>query len=252
MALYFNAPKDGSTFATIGGSLESANSRLDFSEARIQKSEDGTYILFMQLDKATDLQAIGDKNWKFSPCLAQITLHKTEYERNKKVGDKWEKEKTSPTELEVFLCELFEEKADIFLAEDKAFSGFINLWDSPPTFKAIRTGKQADGSPIPEAGIAYILSNVYAVEPCEIDKLKELPQPQAKKSWGGGAKGQNEAEILKERKAFFLQTMNELKDEKTTEFATLNDTVYYLCNYSEDTTDHIAMTREILHLLMRR
>lgn len=250
MALYFNPPKDGDKFANLGGSLENANSKLVFSEARVQKIDDVTYKLFMQLDEATDVTNISDKNWKFQPCLAAIVLHSTEYERNKKQGDNWVKEKCQPSSVEVFFCELFEKEPDLFLNDESAFKGTINLWDSPTTFQALRTGKQPDGSEIPESGLAFVRMGMYSCTSTEIDKLKELPAVQAKKNWGGGGKGQTEAERLKERHAALLQYMNEMCLVSNKQFETLSDIHAYLSDYALEPEKQSITALNLLRVVM--
>lgn len=250
MALYFNVPKNGDTFAALGGSLENVNSMLTFSEARIQKLDDGVYKLCMFLESATDVQNISDKAWTFSPCFAAIVLHSTEYERSKKDGDNWVKIKTQPSPVEVFYCEYFEENADLFLNDEKAFKGKLNLWDSPTTFEALKTGKQPNGQDLPPGAKEYVLSGMIACESTEIDKLKELPAAPTKKSWGGGSKGQTEAERLKERTAQFVAHCNDMELLQNGKFETLSAIHLYFANYSNDAEVRSVTALNILRILM--
>lgn len=251
MTLYFNPPKDGDKFATIGGSLENVNTQLVFTEARIQKSDDGAYKLFMMLHEASDLAAVGDKNWKFSPCLTSIILRSEEYERNKKDNDgNWTKVKTQPTEVEKFFAELFEADAELFLNEEKAFKGSINLWDNAQTFAAIRTGKQPNGTDIPQSGLDFIKLGMINCESCDIDLLKDLPSPSnGKKGWSG-SKGQTEAEKLKERRAAVIDFMNEMGMSTTNPFEDLQQVHAYLSLYSEDAETQANTATNLLRILM--
>lgn len=78
MSLYYNEPKGDAKYATIGGSLDNANTRRDFEEAQILKQVDD-YILYGWFTHLTDLINFRNKDWNWSPQLARITFHSSRW-----------------------------------------------------------------------------------------------------------------------------------------------------------------------------
>lgn len=195
MAVFFNAPKDGSKFSSAWiKDWENINSNIEFDALRFT-SDDDYYYVYMFAKKFTDLLNLSDKNWKFEPQLMAMQIQRKDVE---KWSSKESKKIPSVQSLPEKLVCRFLDKCDA----SKTYKGFLALQNNGFVNTAL-TGIDPSGKPVPEALIEQIFSGFGNLEEAESDLIADddVKAP-VKKSWSGGSKGQSELEKLNDRLSF--------------------------------------------------
>ena len=194
MPFWYSVPSEGSEYSNLACTdFAGLNSSIKFEEVAFKSDDDFNYV-FGYASDASDLIKVGDRDFKFTPQLITFKLAKKNYQKyDVKTKSKVDVEQSM---IEKLMCQLLDE-----LDFGNVYTGSM-LIQTSNIITMLVTGKQLDGSPLPD-GVKESMVNTYLSlkeidEPkhIKVDALK-LPE---KKLWGsGGAKAQSELEKLTDR-----------------------------------------------------
>jgi hypothetical protein len=202
MALWYSEPKDfkgnASEMAPFGQlsnmEPETINVRLIASEATFRET-DTAWVMYGVFDSVNE--KVGSKVEFVAGTLFYFEIHKGDWEKNKKDGEKWVKVPVAQTAMEKFYCEVFEERKE--LLTENYYKVVLNLQNNEMLFTMHNAGT---------VNLHTIEPAFYSFEKVEPNKLKDVAIPELKakgKGGWGGSKGQTEAEKLNDRLTFLEQ-----------------------------------------------
>lgn len=223
MPLYYNQ-KNNNEPALLAGSFEGINSKLKFSEAKVFHDED-VFILAGYFDEITGLARYNSQGWEYVPTICYIKFHKSAYEkRTRDVDGNWSSKQVVPHKIEQLICNTFLNAPAIWLNEDYAVNGVINLLDDDELLSMLITGKDPDdGSDVDPSALIHAKNRFIKGSAVEItDKTRELTKDQFLKATANSKptytrvseidKARERSKVIKEALCIESETLFPLSD----------------------------------------
>ncbi|NJN09247.1 MAG: hypothetical protein HC836_40305 [Richelia sp. RM2_1_2] len=197
MGFWYNKKDDAKIASLSSTDWSEINSKIEFSELGFT-SDDGFYLLVANAIRFTDVQKMGEKDFKIDNEIIQFKIARKDYD--KKDFKTKQTVNIKQSRIEKWLCYELEK-----LDATKRYCGFIHLQDGNWADN-VTTGKDSEGKELSE-DIRDMFAKEYrkfeVVETAKIeDSLLTMP---AGYSSGGYSKAETQAEKIKANYAFIEQ-----------------------------------------------
>ncbi|OCQ97512.1 hypothetical protein BCD67_24690 [Oscillatoriales cyanobacterium USR001] len=204
MTLYYKPPAENETYGTLTCyDYSNCYAVLTFKECSIIVDDDA-YTFYGLIENATEVkQSKQQEPPNLTDKFVAVKIHRKNYKINKKVNDVWTEVTQELTTTEQALCKAIQLR---MLDPSLTYKGSILFGLSVNEISVLAKGKKINGQPASDDLINDTVFSAINLDPCPSQELAKNPykasEPKSFKQFGGGSKGQTEAERLNDRWEF--------------------------------------------------